>query len=161
MPFDHSVPEKDEHGRKFIKVRNIRNSTFAQAANSFFTADEKGKVVAVFDHEILKHTDKWREETKEVVLHQVMEYAVGAHPSKYTRYAWHEIDARIALRVMRNIFQTRLGNSQIKKACAGNIGRRENLEWDIRTHPESVPVNGPSGKASDGIHKVTGFDDLK
>ena len=86
-----------------------------------------------------------------------MQFAVGARSS--ARFVWHEIDAHVALRVMRNIFITRMGNSQLKKACARNFKRGG--DWDIRTHPEAVPPNGATGTAKDGMHTVAGFDDLK
>ena len=34
-------------------------------------------------------------------------------------------------------------------------------DWDISTHPESAPVNGPSGKAKDGIHKLDAYSKTK
>ena len=56
--FDDDVPERDEYSRRYLKVRRIRNSTWEQAANSFFVADEKNSVFSVFDHSVLEHTDK-------------------------------------------------------------------------------------------------------
>ena len=160
-PFDKDVPARDEYGRKHIRTRSITKDSFESAANSMFALHKDGTVRSLFDHRITQRHDKLSDDDKKVILHQIMHFAVGGkNRTPYRGHAWHATDADVALKVITLIARARVGNSPLNKACRKHL--KDNADdWDISTHPESAPVNGPSGKAKDGIHKLDAYSKTK
>ena len=161
--FDKNVEERDEHGREHIKVRRITNGSFDDAVESLFGADKDNVVRSAFDGRILDNPSKWSENDAKVILHQVMHYAVGGSKTRKPRrcFAWHDTESRVALKVVHLICRRRASMSPFHKACTKNLKGKPESDWDIKSHAESAPPNGPDGTAVTGIWKVAGYTKRK
>ena len=155
--FDADVAARDATGLRHYKVREIPNAAFENACSSFFGTDKNFKFRAAFDERIC-FPGQLSEDDKMIILAQVGKFA-GGNPAQWI---WEPINAAIALRIVAAISRTRMHNSKLFKACTKNWKNPGgDRNWDIGTHAEAAPENGPGGTVQDGIHALVDFSDLK